>query len=226
MLDASRRLPLREAAAGARQPSRAHGEDRVTEDGGYPRFPAEEMVRRWEAVAQELSLARADALVAFGAGGHDQAVQWLTQWPVTREALLYWDRRFELAPVLLVQPANHADGAARVASECEVRWGGLSTWATLAEMVPAGRRAGPPLRLGTVGPVPASGARLLRARGAELVDLDQALQRLRLVKSDEELAWASRGAELTDAAFAAISAEAGEGTSEVELVAIAESAYL
>jgi Xaa-Pro dipeptidase len=200
--------------------------DRVTEQGAYPRFSAAEIARRWELVGQELDRMRADVLVAYGADRSDSTVQWLTHWPVTREALLHWEPRSGSPPVLLVQHANHVDNAARLASGCEVCWGGPSTWATLAEMVSRKRRSGPPLRLGTTGPVPASGARLLRAGDVELIDLDPSFQRLRLVKSDEELAWVQRGAELTDAAVSAIAAQAGVGTTETDLVAIAEAAYV
>ena len=198
----------------------------MTEEAGYPRFGAAEMARRFDAVAEELRRARVDALVAYGAERSGPAVQWLSQWPVTREALVYWDGRPATPPVLLVQHANHVDNARRLATGCEVRWGGPSTWGTLAEIAAARRRSGPPLRIGTTGPVPASGAALLAAGSVELVDLDPVFQRLRLVKSDEELEWARRGAQLTDAAVAALAAQAGEGTAETDLVAIAEAAYL
>ena len=61
---------------------------------------------------------------------------------------------------------------------------------------------------------------------AEPLPLDSAYTRLRLVKSDEELAWVRRGAALTDAAVHAIAAQAAAGVDERRLGDIAERAYV
>ena len=189
---------------------------------GYPQFSAAEIDRRWSAASGEMERAEVDALVVYGADRAGAAVQWLTQWPVTREAALLWTPG--AAPLLLVQYANHLDNAERLATGCEVRWGGDSTFATLGHELERRRPGG--LRLGVVGPLPASGAGLLAAVGAELVFLDPAFQRLRLAKSAEELEWTRRGVGLTDAALGALARRAGPGTSETELGAIVESAYV
>jgi Xaa-Pro dipeptidase len=191
-------------------------------EDGYPRFSPAEMDRRWKAVAEEAERAHVHALVVYGADRSGAAVQWLTHWPVTREAALLWTPG--AAPLLLVQHANHVDNAARLSTGCEVRWGGDATPATLREEL--GRRCQGRLRLGVVGPLPASSAGLLEAAGAELVFLDVELQRLRLVKSAEELEWTVRGARLTDAAVDELARRAGPGTGEAELGAIVESAYV
>jgi Xaa-Pro aminopeptidase len=52
------------------------------------------------------------------------------------------------------------------------------------------------------------------------------MQQLRLVKSDEEIAFLRRGAELSDRAMEALEWEARPGITEHELVAIVEGAYL
>ena len=191
--------------------------------GGYPRFSAAEMSRRRAALAAEMDAAGVEHVVVYGADRAGAGVQWLTQWPVTREAAVLWSPRREGA-VLLVQFANHLDNARVIADEVEVRWGGTSTFDTLAALVE--RRLPAAARLGVIGPLPAAGARRLASAGADLVFLDGAFQRLRLVKSDEELAWVRRGAALTDAAVRAVADGAGVGTSEAQLGALAESAYL
>jgi Xaa-Pro dipeptidase len=53
----------------------------------YPRFSAGEMVRRRAAVEAVLAEADRDHLVFYGANRAGSAVQWLTQWPVTAEAI-------------------------------------------------------------------------------------------------------------------------------------------
>jgi Xaa-Pro dipeptidase len=200
------------------------GELSAREPGGaYPRFSASEMARRWEAARAELDRAGADALLAYGAERVGAVVPWLSEWPVTREAALL-SRIGEERPRLFVQFANHVDNATRMATGCEVRWGGDATIETVAAELGAFGKRG--VRLGVVGPLPASGAGLLRTAGAELVFLDPAFQRLRLVKSQEELEWVRRGAELTDAGLEALARGAQVGASEAELGALVEGAYV
>jgi Xaa-Pro aminopeptidase len=58
------------------------------------------------------------------------------------------------------------------------------------------------------------------------VDATLPLQRVRLVKSPEELEWLRRGADLTDRAVEALAREARPGLTEHDLAAIIESAYV
>src|SRR5262245_66509048 len=53
----------------------------------YPHFSAAEMARRRAAVEAALAEANCDHLVFYGANRAGSAVQWLTQWPVTVEAI-------------------------------------------------------------------------------------------------------------------------------------------
>jgi Xaa-Pro aminopeptidase len=57
------------------------------------------------------------------------------------------------------------------------------------------------------------------------VSVDAEFQRLRLVKSNEELEWLRRAAELSDKAMVAVAEGARPDMTEVELVALAEQAY-
>ncbi len=193
------------------------------EYGGYPRFSAGEMARRWRAVAAEAERERVDVLLVYGSERNGSAVQWLSQWPVTREAALCWSPG-DAVPVLFVQFANHLDTARRIALDCDVRWGGDSTLASVVDALGLVRRRA--TRVGILGPLGASAATILRDAGAELVFMDRAYLQLRLVKSPEEIDWIRRGAGLTDAAVRAVAEGAGVGTSETELVALAEGAYL
>ena len=59
----------------------------------------------------------------------------------------------------------------------------------------------------------------------ELVDVTREFQRLRLVKSEEEVEWLRRAAALSDLAMLALRDEARIGMTEYELVALAEDAY-
>jgi Xaa-Pro aminopeptidase len=59
----------------------------------------------------------------------------------------------------------------------------------------------------------------------ELVDVTGRFQRLRTVKSEEEIAWLRTAAELTDRGILALADGARPGMTDVELVALAEAAY-
>lgn len=192
-------------------------------DGGYPRFSPGEMSRRRGLLVRALDSTGAQSLLAYGAERSGTAVQWLTQWPVTREAAVLWTPTQDEA-LLFVQFANHLDNARRMADGVEVRWGGPSTFDAVAEALTARCRAG--VRLGTIGALPVTGARHLEAAGVEVVPLDREYRRLRLFKSEEELDWTRRGAELTDAGVQALVDGAAIGCSQAELGALVEAGYL
>jgi Xaa-Pro aminopeptidase len=144
-----------------------------------------------------------------GANRVGTAVGWLTRWPVTQEAIVV------VTPgrpdTLLVGFYNHVPNAARIATECDVRWVGERPLETAREDVRA-RGGG---RLGFIGPpLP------------DAVDLNADYARLRLVKSAEEIDWIRRAAALTDAGVAALQAAARPGVDERALCAAIEAAYL
>ena len=56
----------------------------------YPRYSAAEMARRRAAVEGLLREADLDHLVFCGANRFGTAVQWLTGWPITTEAVTRW----------------------------------------------------------------------------------------------------------------------------------------
>jgi len=69
-------------------------------------------------------------------------------------------------------------------------------------------------------------ARLLEELpGLELPDVTLPFARLRLVKSEEEVGWLRKAAELTDRAIVALAEGARPGMSDIELVALGEAAY-
>ena len=56
-------------------------------DAEYPRFSGAEMARRRNAVEALLATSGLDHLIYCGLNRTGSAVQWLTQWPVTAEAV-------------------------------------------------------------------------------------------------------------------------------------------
>lgn len=190
---------------------------------GYPKFSAAEIQARRDRLADRLRAEGLDRVVIYGSPGAGQAVQWLTGWPVTREAVAVWGPGESVA--LFVQFQNHVPTARlAVGKEVEVRWGGPSTAHSVAEELL--RRGGSGQRVGVVGPIPATAWRILAAQVRELVDFTGPFTRLRLVHSPEEMTWLRTAADLTDRAVAALERALRPGVTEFELVDAVERAYV
>jgi Xaa-Pro dipeptidase len=188
----------------------------------YPRFGDAEMARRRAALEAVMAEHDVTHLLVYGANRFGSAVGWLTRWPVTREALVV------VTPgerdVLLVDFYNHVPNATRIATECDVRPAAPLGIATAVEELRARGAAG--ARVGLIGPLGHRAHARLAGLAGEVVALDAAYTRLRLVKSAEELAWLRVGCALTDAAVEALRAGARPGVDERELGALVERAYV
>src|SRR5947209_8312306 len=91
----------------------------------YPRFSLQEMERRRAVIKGALDEAGCDHLVYCGANRFGSAVQWLTGWPVTAEAVGVLTP--ERPDALFIQYHNHVPQARRLAHDAEVAWGGQSS---------------------------------------------------------------------------------------------------
>jgi Xaa-Pro dipeptidase/ectoine hydrolase len=134
-------------------------------------------------------------------------VQYLANWPGTREAYLVVPRQGE--STLLVQFSNHVPNAVRTSAVRDVRWAGNGSDAVVEAIRATGAH-----RVGIVGQVPWSVARRIseRVSGIQLVDLTSELRLLR------------EAARITDLAMEALEREARPGLRETELAGIVESA--
>jgi Xaa-Pro aminopeptidase len=188
----------------------------------YPRFTQAELERRRAALAGTLEEADVEHAVVYGANRTGSAVGWLTRWPVTREALVVHTPGER--DLLLVNFYNHVPNAERIATEADVRWAGPKPMETAIEELR--RRGAGGRRVGVVGPLGYRPYAALDAFAGTVVPLDGEYTRLRLVKSDEELDWLRVGAELTDAAVAALRDHAAPGLDERELGNVVERAYV
>jgi Xaa-Pro dipeptidase len=188
----------------------------------YPRFSAAEMARRRAAVEAALSEANCDHLVFYGANRAGSVVQWLTQWPVTVEAIGV------LTPgerdALFVQWINHAPLAKRLASEAEVSWGGESSIA--AAVAALEKRGARENRVGVIGPLGFAQHAALAARFSKVADLNRAYVRLRRMKSQEEIDWLRIGAWLSDRGMAGLRDGLAIGLTERALGDLVERAYM
>ena len=192
------------------------------DDGLYPRFSHEELAKRRRSMFEVMEAAGVSHLVAYGAEKVGSAIPWLTEWPVTTEAALLVTPGVE--PFLMVQHYNHLPNARAIASDCEVEWGGPSTIVRLDEKLKA--RHTPGQRVGVVGPLRFGDHQKLAGSVGELVDLNGGYQRLRLVKSSEEIERLEVAARLSDSAVNALADQVEVGMDERQVAAIVEAAYL
>src|SRR3954451_15831756 len=151
----------------------------------YPRFSETEMARRRRAVEALLAEADCDHLIFCGANRFGSAVQWLTGWPVTAEAVGV------LSPgkrdALFVQYHNHVPQAQKLARDADVAWGGQSAiGAAITELEKRGAR---PDRIAVIGPLNLDQHQMLVERFGRPANLNSGYVRRRMIKSTEELDW-------------------------------------
>jgi len=187
-----------------------------------PRFSEAEMARRRAAIEALLAEQSCEHLVFCGANRFGSGVQWLTQWPVTAEAVgvLTPGKR----DALFVQYVNHAPQARIIADKADVTWGGESSIAAAIKVLE--QRGGREGRVATLGPLSAEQSVALTARFGQLKSLNRDYIRLRQVKSAEELDWLRIGAHFSDLGMAALRDAIKPRVNERELGNAIERAYV
>jgi Xaa-Pro aminopeptidase len=188
----------------------------------YPRFSDEEMDRRRVLIEAMMAEAEVDHLVFYGAHRAGSSVQWLTQWPVTAEAIGV------LTPgrpdALFVQYVNHVPLARKLAERAEVAWGGQSSIrSAVAALASRGAEAD---RVGVIGPMTFEQHAVLAARFGQIVNLNRGYAKLRMVKSVEEIDWLRIGAALTDRGMTWLRTRLRAGLTERELADHVERGYV
>jgi Xaa-Pro dipeptidase len=187
---------------------------------------AEEEGRRRKLVEDLCARERLDALVVHGSSANARQAQ--AQVHFLTGFLGHQDTYLVLRPggeaALFVQYFNHVPHARRVA-RVPVRWGGPRSIDAVAEQL---THLPPGARVGLVGQLPFGDHARFEAGlpGRVLFDATPAFVRLRLRKSDEEIAWMRRAARITDEALRSLVRAATPGVSELELQAAATAAAI
>jgi Xaa-Pro dipeptidase len=185
----------------------------------YPRFSDAEYLRRRNALARVMEAAGADHLLIVTVQNIGNATRWVTQWPGTNQALLIV--RPGEPMTMFVEYHNHVPQARLLARDVDVRWGEEKGIASTIEEL--GRRGAK--RVGVIGPLSGPRWKQLEAR-FQVIGLDGEYTRLRIEKSDEEIAWLRIGAALSDAGMAALVGGTKVGMTEHELANLIERAYV
>jgi Xaa-Pro dipeptidase len=188
----------------------------------YPRFSPAEMARRRAAIERLLAEHKCDHLVFLGANKFGSIVNWLTQWPVTTEAVgVHTPGKRD---TMFIHYYNHLPLARRLASEADVEWGGPSAIANaVAELK---RRGAARDRIAVIGPLLAEQHAVLTETFGKITSLNRQFVGVRRVKSAEELDWLRIGAWLSDLGMASLRDNARPGMSERELWDVVEHGYV
>jgi Xaa-Pro aminopeptidase len=190
-------------------------------DADYPRFSAGEMARRRALMAGAMDMAGVDHLVAYASFFRGGPVHWLSDWLTTYEAALVFTPGRK--DTIFVQFYNHLPQARALMPDVDMRWGGASTIQSVIGELKA--RGAKPRRVGAAGMVPMGYAKAIAGAFEDVVDLNAAYGRLRLVKSKEEIDWYRIAARLSDLPIEALRREIRPGLDERDLGAITEAAY-
>ena len=196
---------------------------RVLLDQEWPVFSDAEIARRRTAIEAAMADADVEYLLIYGAGGRGTAVPWLTGWSVTTEVICIVSKGAQDS--LFIQYFNHVPFAERlVGTTADVNWGGASTIRTAMGEIE--RRGGKGKRVGVMGPLPFGPANALGEMASDIVNMNGAYTKMRMVKSAEELDWFRIGAALSDLAVDALLTELRPGLTEHDLGDIIEHAYV
>ncbi len=188
----------------------------------YPRYSAAEMERRRKLMAQAMSDAGVDHLVAYASFFRGGPVHWLSDWLTTYEAVLIFSPGRK--DTIFIQFYNHLPQARELMPDADIRWGGSSTiQSAIDELL---RRGAMERRVGVVGLLPIHYYKALAAEFSDAIDLNRVYFRLRMVKSAEEIDWYRIAACLSDLPIEALRRELRPGLDEGDLGAITEGAYL
>jgi Xaa-Pro dipeptidase len=202
----------------------------------WDRFSPAEMERRFALARGLMREEELSALVLFGNSGVSRGNManafWLSNHLDLHHCYLVVPADESLEAALYTGLTNHVPNAREVSDVPVIEWGGYNPAERIvARLREIGVTRG---RAGLVGVNSKFSMGMPYAHHAhvrtelpelELVDVTGRFQRLRTVKSEEEIAWLRKAAELTDRGILALAAGARPGMTDVELVALAEGAY-
>jgi len=204
----------------------------------YPRFSDGEMERRYAAAYGLMDDLGLDLLLLYGDSTlghlHQLNAAWLSHYLDEQYSYVLVPRSGE--PVLYVSIPPDAAAAMAVSPIEDVRGGGVGIQMCravadgLVEKLGSGRgkRIGVVDNFAVAPGLPHAHHELYEERlpGVELVRVAREYEQLKLVPSDEEMAWFRRGVELTDIAWEALVDAVEPGRTEAELMAVVHSSYM
>ncbi|MFQ3360755.1 MAG: M24 family metallopeptidase [Alphaproteobacteria bacterium] len=193
----------------------------------YPEFSSTEYENRrilFESAMLKNGTDEISDAIIYEAGNSGSAIQWLTGWPVTQEALLHIGRGEKLK--LYIEHYNHLPMAEiLVHKNVEVIWGERSLSnkiiSNIVSTIPKTTST-----LGVVGRLTINMYNLIRNATLQISDMNKNYISMRLIKSEEELSWIKIGAAMTDNGISSMVNNIQPGITQHELSHSTQSAYI
>jgi len=197
-------------------------DERAILDAPYPKFSADELLQRRDLIIAEMINQNVDALIAAEFLFTGSAVHWLTNWPATTATITIVVPN---KPVqVVVEHYNHLPHAKKMVTDAEIVWGKRRPFEVVRDLL---KQINPlAKRLGVIGRLSPNEQKTAAENVDKVVDFNPVYNRLRLIKSDEEMNWMRIGALFSDMALDAMITNVKPGISERELSAITQAAYL
>tara|TARA_B110000444_G_C18832479_1_gene594033 strand:- start:1124 stop:2329 length:1206 start_codon:yes stop_codon:yes gene_type:complete len=193
----------------------------------YPKFSSTEYENRrtlFESAMLKNGTDEISDAIIYEAGNSGSAIQWLTGWPVTQEALLHIRRGEKLK--LYIEHYNHLPMAEiLVHKNVEVIWGERSLSNKIISNIIS---TTPRIKstLGVVGRLSINMHNLINAVPIQILDMNKNYTSMRLIKSEEELSWIKIGAAMTDNGISSMVNNIKPGLTQHELSHATQSAYI
>ena len=192
----------------------------------FPKFSKNEYSDRNEKLSALLEEESVGALIIFGSSGNAANLHYWTNY-LPRSSSYFVATQDLSSNKLLIGTYNHIPTAKEMSVIDDIGWATHShaeavvkaTGKILAE----GRKKIAILGKGFPHDVATS---LTSKLGVELVNLTSNANQIRAIKSDEEISWLVKAAELTDAAMSALATKLRSGMSEYDMADIVEHSYL
>lgn len=196
--------------------------DAFEQVNGFPRYPSQEMDRRYRWIEEIKAKHELDVVLVGGATGPlETSIQFFSNWPSQVQSYVV----FRDEPILVVRLWNHLPDAERISVIDDVRYGGDTPADQAREVVKllTGSR-----RIGLIGVIPHGDYNQLwdGFPAATFVDLNSEYQQFRLAKTEAEMTFVRIASAMGDAAIAALADQLRPGINEYDVARIVEDVYL
>jgi Xaa-Pro dipeptidase len=191
----------------------------------FPCFSNEEYARRYRTVRQAMEEQDVDAILVFGARGSPE-VHYLSNYLAQSPCWLLVPR--DGAATCFIHFFNHQPCAKAQSILSDVRWYGPSPIPTLVQEIQPRVLANGRIGLVTMRGIPYGHVMELKRLlpEADLVEFGPSFNRIRRVRSEEELTYLRRSGFLTDLACVALEEHLHPGMNEQEILGVIYNAYL
>ena len=191
----------------------------------FPRFSNSEYMRRYTAIREAMDKEELDAVLISGARGSPE-VHYLANYLAQSPCWLLFPRKED--PTLFIHFFNHQPCAKAQSIIADVRWYGPAPVPTINEEIR--KRGLGKSRIGLVSMRAMAYGHVTELQrqlpDAELVEFAPQFNRIRRVRSDEELVYLRKSGYLTDLACEALENNLRPGLTEQEVLAIVYRAYI